>query len=80
MTSISPGLIDVAESLVWSPSRLGSGGEHAEHGREAEQDESAVAAGFRAAYLFDITTHGQPLPDIGSVNGDGLVRSTAFLV
>jgi hypothetical protein len=80
VTSISPGLIDVAESFVWSLGRLGCGGEHAEHGQEAEQDESAVAVGFRAAYVCDITRDGQPLPDIGSVNGDGLVRSTAFLV
>jgi len=36
-----------------------------------EQDESSVAVGFRAAYVFDISqTDGQPLPEIGSVNGD----------
>ena len=36
-----------------------------------EQDESSVAVGFRAAYVFDITqTDGQPLPEIGSVNGE----------
>ncbi len=38
---------------------------------EAEPDESSVAVGFRAAYVFDISqTDGQPLPEIGSVNGD----------
>jgi len=38
---------------------------------EAERDESSVAVGFRAAYVFDVTqTDGQPLPEIGSVNGD----------
>jgi len=36
-----------------------------------EQDESSAAVGFRAAYVFDISqTDGQPLPEIGSVNGD----------
>ena len=36
-----------------------------------ERDESSVAVGFRAAYVFDISqTDGQPLPEIGSVNGD----------
>jgi hypothetical protein len=38
---------------------------------EAEPDESSVAVGFRAAYVFDTTqTDGQALPEIGSVNGD----------
>ena len=42
-----------------------------ENNREAEQDESSVAVGFRAAYVFDITqTDGQTLPEIGRVNGD----------
>ena len=37
---------------------------------ESEPDESSVAVGFRAAYVFDISqTDGQPLPEIGSVNG-----------
>jgi antirestriction protein ArdC len=43
----------------------------AEKSSEAEPDESSVAVGFRAAYVFDISqTDGQPLPEIGSVNGD----------
>jgi antirestriction protein ArdC len=43
----------------------------AENNGEAEPDESSVAVGFRAAYVFDISqTDGQPLPEIGSVNGD----------
>jgi len=43
----------------------------AENNRETEPDESSVAVGFRAAYVFDITqTDGQPLPEIGDVNGD----------
>src|SRR5581483_6544714 len=43
----------------------------AENNRETETDESSVAVGFRAAYVFDISqTDGQPLPEIGSVNGD----------
>ena len=43
----------------------------AENSAEAEPDESSTAVGFRAAYVFDITqTDGQPLPEIGSVNGD----------
>ena len=43
----------------------------AENATEAEPDESSVAIGFRAAYVFDISqTDGQPLPEIGSVNGD----------
>ena len=43
----------------------------AENNGEAEQDESSVAVGFRAAYVFDVSqTDGQPLPEIGSVNGD----------
>jgi antirestriction protein ArdC len=38
---------------------------------QTEPDESSVAVGFRAAYVFDISqTDGQPLPEIGSVNGD----------
>jgi antirestriction protein ArdC len=42
-----------------------------ENNAEAETDESSVAVGFRAAYVFDITqTDGQPLPEIGSMNGD----------
>jgi antirestriction protein ArdC len=43
----------------------------AESNSEAELDESSVAVGFRAAYVFDISqTDGQPLPEIGSVYGD----------
>ena len=43
----------------------------AENTAEAEADESSGAIGFRAAYVFDISqTDGQPLPEIGSVNGD----------
>ena len=43
----------------------------AKNNREAGPDESSVAVGFRAAYVFDISqTDGQPLPEIGSVNGD----------
>ncbi len=43
----------------------------AENNCEAEPDESSVADGFRAAYVFDISqTDGQPLPEIGTVNGD----------
>jgi antirestriction protein ArdC len=43
----------------------------AENNGETEPDESSTAAGFRAAYVFDISqTDGQPLPEIGSVNGD----------
>lgn len=43
----------------------------AENNVETEPDESSVAVGFRAAYVFDISqTDGQPLPEIGSVNGD----------
>ena len=43
----------------------------AENNDETEPDESSVAVGFRAAYVFDVTqTDGQPLPEIGSVNGD----------
>ena len=43
----------------------------AENNGETESDESSVAVGFRAAYVFDISqTDGQPLPEIGSVNGD----------
>jgi antirestriction protein ArdC len=42
----------------------------AENDGEAEPDESSVAVGFRAAYVFDMTqTDGQPLPEIGSFNG-----------
>jgi antirestriction protein ArdC len=43
----------------------------AENNGETEPDESSTAVGFRAAYVFDISqTDGQPLPEIGSVNGD----------
>jgi len=43
----------------------------ADSNAETEPDESSVAVGFRAAYVFDISqTDGQPLPEIGSVNGD----------
>ena len=43
----------------------------AENNRATEPDESSTAVGFRAAYVFDISqTDGQPLPEIGSVNGD----------
>jgi antirestriction protein ArdC len=43
----------------------------AENNSGAEPDESSVTVGFRAAYVFDLTqTDGQPLPEIGSVNGD----------
>jgi len=43
----------------------------AESNAETEPDESSVAVGFRAAYVFDISqTDGQPVPEIGSVNGD----------
>jgi len=42
----------------------------AENDGGTERDES-VAVGFRATYVFDISqTDGQPLPEIGSVNGD----------
>ena len=43
----------------------------AESNGETEPDESSVAVGFRATYVFDISqTDGQPLPEIGRVNGD----------
>ena len=43
----------------------------AENNSENEADESSMAIGFRAAYVFDISqTDGQELPEIGSVNGD----------
>ncbi|HEV2314775.1 MAG TPA: ArdC family protein [Candidatus Acidoferrales bacterium] len=43
----------------------------AENSGETEPDESSTAVGFRAAYVFDVSqTDGQPLPEIGSVNGD----------
>lgn len=43
----------------------------AEYNGETESDESSGAVGFRAAYVFDISqTDGQPLPEIGSVEGD----------
>lgn len=43
----------------------------AENNGEVEPDESSVSVGFRAAYVFDISqTDGQPLPEIGSVDGD----------
>ena len=42
-----------------------------ENEQQNEPDESSTAVGFRAAYVFDISqTDGQPLPEIGSVNGD----------
>jgi len=38
---------------------------------QTEADESSMAVGFRAAYVFDISqTDGQELPEIGNVNGD----------
>lgn len=38
---------------------------------EVEPEDSPSAVGFRAAYVFDVSqTDGQPLPEIGSVNGD----------
>lgn len=44
---------------------------NAENNAETEPDESSIAIGFRAAYVFDISqTDGQQLPEIGSVNGD----------
>jgi len=56
----------------------------AENNDQTQPDESSVAVGFRAAYVFDITqTDGQPLPGIGSVNGEprqyreGLVKFAA---
>jgi antirestriction protein ArdC len=43
----------------------------AEKNAEKEPDESSTAVGFQAAYVFDVSqTDGQPLPEIGSVNGD----------
>jgi antirestriction protein ArdC len=43
----------------------------AENNGEGEADESSVAVGFRAAYVFDISqTDGHPLPEIASVTGD----------
>ena len=43
----------------------------AENNAETDPDESSVAVGFRAAYVFDVSqTDGQPLPEISSVNGD----------
>ena len=42
-----------------------------EDNSETEPEESSTAVGFRAAYVFDVRqTDGQPLPEIGSVNGD----------
>jgi antirestriction protein ArdC len=42
----------------------------AENRGETEPDESSTAVGFRAAYVFDVSqTEGQPLPEIGRVNG-----------
>ena len=42
-----------------------------ENTEQSETDESSTAVYFRAAYVFDISqTDGQPLPEIGSVNGD----------
>jgi|SRR5579859_1515505 len=44
-----------------------------ESAEQNDTDESSTAVGFRAAYVFDISqTDGQPLPEIGSVNGDPL--------
>ena len=43
----------------------------AENNGQTEPDESSTAVGFRAAYVFDVSqTDGQPLPEIGTVNGD----------
>jgi hypothetical protein len=43
----------------------------AEDNGETEPEEFSTALGFRATYVFDISqTDGQPLPEIGSVNGD----------
>ncbi len=43
----------------------------AENDGDAEPDQSSTVVAFRAAYVFDISqTDGQPLPEIGSVNGD----------
>ena len=43
----------------------------AENNDETEPDQSSTAFGFRAAYVFDVSqTDGQPLPELGSVNGD----------
>lgn len=43
----------------------------AESNGEAKPDESPVALGFRTAYVFDISqTDGEPLPEIGNMNGD----------
>lgn len=43
----------------------------AKNNSEAEPDESSTAVGFHAAYVFDLSqTDGQPLPEIGAVNGD----------
>ena len=43
----------------------------AENNDETEPDQSSTAVGFRAAYVFDVSqTDGQPLPELGSVNGD----------
>lgn len=42
-----------------------------ENHSETEPDESSTAIGFRAAYVFDVSqTDSEPLPEIGSVNGD----------
>ena len=38
---------------------------------ETESAESSTTVGFRAAYVFDVSqTDGEPLPEIGSVDGD----------
>ena len=43
----------------------------AENNTDAEADQSSTAVGFRVAYVFDVSqTDGQPLPEIGSVNGE----------
>jgi antirestriction protein ArdC len=43
----------------------------AENNSENEPDEPSLAVGFRAAHVFDVSqTDGQPLPEVGGVNGD----------
>ena len=45
--------------------------ERIQNNGEMDPEESSVPVGFRAAYVFDISqTEGEPLPEIGSVNGD----------
>ena len=44
-----------------------------ENNEQTEPDESSMAVGFRATYVFDVSqTDGQELPEIGRVNGDPL--------